>query len=119
MAEDEEWSPDEPEGTEAYSSWDEALDAEDEVSPGGLDNPEGERSLDRQLTADETELEEAGAELDDPEQLSLLSGAMDDPDGAGSGGRMRSSDEGWDLDEAEERTAGLVGGGEGIEDLDE
>jgi len=118
MDEDEDWSPDEAEGTETYSAWDEALDEEDEVDPDELDNPEGERSLDRQLRADEKELEEAGAELDDPERLAVLSGGIDDPDGTGDGRRARGEDGGWDLDEAEKRTAELLGD-DGEDDLDE
>lgn len=108
VADDEDWSPDEVEGTETYSSWDEALDEEDELVPDELDNPEGERSLDRQLVTDDAELEELGAQLDDPEQLATLAGGMDDPDGAGGGSRVRDDEEGWELDEAEERTGALL-----------
>jgi hypothetical protein len=97
-----EWSPDEPLGTETFDAWDEALDGLDEVEPDVLDRPEGERALDVQLVVDERELEELGADLDDPEQFAVLDGLMDDPDGLGAPTahkRARETDaEGWDLD---------------------
>jgi hypothetical protein len=100
-----EWSPDEPPGSEAAEPWDEALDAEDEVEPASPLRAEGERSLDRQLVVDQTELDEAGAGLDDSERLAVLDGGIDDPDGVGSSdGDGARPDEGWDLD-AEEREA--------------
>jgi hypothetical protein len=104
----DEWSPDEALGSEAVEPWDEALDAEDELDPGAPVGAEGERSLDRQLVVDQAELDEAGASLDDPEDLAVLDGGFDDPDGVGrvgmSGKGARPEDEGWDLD-AEEREA--------------
>ena len=52
---------------------------------------------------DGRELEEAGAEFDDPEQMVTLEGMIDDPDGLGGPTprtRTREADpEGWDLDE--------------------
>jgi hypothetical protein len=99
----ESWSPDEPLDTERYESWDEALDQEDELDPGALGGPEGERSLDRQLIVDQTEVAEAGAELDDPERLAVLDGGIDDPDGIDPPGDVEpSEDEGWDLDAGEQ-----------------
>jgi hypothetical protein len=103
----DEWSPDEAQGTEAAEPWDEALDAEDEVEPDTPVGAEGERSLDRQLVVDQAELDEAGAGLDDPEDLAVLDGGIDDPDGVGRSagqGSRRPDDAGWDLD-AEEREA--------------
>jgi hypothetical protein len=97
------WTPDESLDTEAYDSWDEELDEEDVVTPNAAGDPEGERSLDRQLLLDDAEAEEAGIELDEPERLAVLDGGIDDPDGVGSPDRRaRTEDEGWDLD-AEER----------------
>jgi hypothetical protein len=107
----DEWSPDEAQGSEAVEPWDEALDAEDEVAPDAPVGAEGERALDRQLVVDQAELDEVGAGLDDPEELAVLDGGIDDPDGvgpsgSGSGGRgARGEEAGWDLD-AEEREAG-------------
>jgi hypothetical protein len=90
--------PEEPPGeNEAFESFDEALDDEDAVSgdPGG--GHEAARDLDTELVVDETELEEAGANLDDPERISLLDGGMDDPDGSGPPPR-RADEAGWNLD---------------------
>lgn len=104
------WSPDEPLDTETYESWDEDLDAQDEVTPDDVDDAEGERSLDRQLVADDAEEEELGTRLDDPERMAVLDGDMDDPDGLEAdgmdGGPRRPADQaGWDLDAEERWTA--------------
>ena len=92
MSDGGEWSPDEPLGTETPEAWDEALDAEDEGEPEGLERSEGERSLDRQLFVDEAEVDEAGVRLDDPDGVDTRRGA-DGP---------RPGDEGWDLDAGED-----------------
>lgn len=112
MSQSGDWSPDEPEGTETYEQWDEALDAQDELDPERTGNPEGERSLDSQLTIDDAELEEVGATFDDPEQLALLDGGIDDPDGTDATPTTDSEDleDGWRLDGAERLT------GESIDD---
>ena len=108
MSQSGDWSPDEPSGTETYEAWDEALDEEDELAPERPGNPEGERSLDRQLTTDSAELDEVGAVFDDPEQLALLDGGIDDPDGGGVPAPRGGDDDedGWDLDEAERLARG-------------
>ena len=97
-----EWSPDEPLDTETFEAWDEALDGVDEVELDLFDRPNGERALDVQLVVDERELEEVGADLDDPEQFAVLDGVMDDPDGLGAATASKlareTDDEGWDLD---------------------
>jgi hypothetical protein len=102
MSENDDWSPDEPLGTEAFEQGDEALDEESRIDPNSLEEVEDTPSLDPTLLVDERELEEAGAELDDPEALATLDGGIDDPDGAGeraSGTRRpREDEEGWDLD---------------------
>lgn len=104
MSSGDEWSPDEALGSEANEPWDEALDADDELTPGALGGAEGERSLDRQLVTDEAELAEVGAALDDPEAMAVLDGGIDDPDGIVpvDGNAGRAEDAGWDLD-ADER----------------
>jgi hypothetical protein len=89
---------DPPDDNEAYANLDEALDHEDSVRPGR--GPEGERDLDTDLVVDETELQEAGADLDDPERISLLDGAVDDPDGSGPP-TSRDDRAGWDVDPAD------------------
>jgi hypothetical protein len=100
------WTPDESLDTETYDTWDEELDEQDVVTPDATGGPEGERSLDRQLLVDGAEAEEAGVQLDDPERLAVLDGAIDDPDGVGSPERReRAADEDWDLDAEERLTA--------------
>jgi hypothetical protein len=103
MSENDDWSPDEPPGTEAFEQGDEALDEETRTDPNALDELEESPSLDPTLLVDERELEEAGAALDDPDALATLDGGIDDPDGSrgwSSGTRPRDDDddEGWDLD---------------------
>jgi hypothetical protein len=96
----DEWSPDEPTGTEAFEQGDEALDDGTRIDPNLIEEVEQDPSLDPTLQLDERELEEAGVELDDPEALSTLDGGIDDPDGGREGtGRSgrREGDDGWDL----------------------
>jgi hypothetical protein len=95
MSPDDDWSPDEPLGTEAFEQGDEALDDD----PDLLEGVEQDPSLDPTLQVDERELEEAGAELDDPEKLVTLDGGIDDPDGLGQPTGSRAVGEGgWNLD---------------------
>lgn len=95
MSPNDEWSPDEPLGTEAFEQGDEALDDD----PTLLEAVEQDPSLDPTLAVDELELEEAGAELDDPEKLVTLDGGIDDPDGVpGPAGSRAAGEGGWDLD---------------------
>ena len=97
------WSPDEPLGNEAFEQGDEALDEDSRIDSNLIEDVEQDPSLDRRLQVDEREVEEAGAELDDPEGLVTVDGGIDDPDGLGgpsSRARARHEDnEGWDLDE--------------------
>ena len=83
MSSSDEWSPDEPSGTEAFEQGDEALDEETRLDPDLLEDLELDPSLDPTLLVDEQELEEAGALLDDPEKIATLDGGIDDPDGIG------------------------------------
>ena len=106
MSGTEDWTPDESLETETYDTWDEELDEQDVVTPDATGDPEGERSLDRQLLVDSAEAEEAGVQLDDPERLAVLDGGIDDPDGVGiPKGGQQADDEGWDLDAEERLTA--------------
>jgi hypothetical protein len=102
VSQNNEWSPDEPLGTEAFEQGDEALDESSRIDSDFAEKVEEDPSLDPTLQVDERELEEAGAELDDPEDLVTLEGGMDDPDGLGeptNRSRSRREDkEGWDLD---------------------
>jgi|HubBroStandDraft_1064217.scaffolds.fasta_scaffold169926_3 hypothetical protein len=102
MASDE-WSPDEALGTESYRQGDVAEDEGERTGTTSLEDLEQDPSLDPTLMADELEIEELGAQLDDPERLVTLQGGIDDPDGidglGGPPGRPGPGDEGWDLDE--------------------
>jgi hypothetical protein len=102
MSQNDDWSPDEPLGTEVFEQGDEALDEDSRIDSDLIESVEEDPSLDPTLQLDERELEEAGAELDDPEDLVTLDGGIDDPDGLGepsSRTRSRREDkEGWDLD---------------------
>jgi hypothetical protein len=110
MTDTGEWSPDEPSGEETFEPGDEARDEEQRLDPGALEGTELDPSLDPALQVDWRELEEVGGELDDPEEMVMLEGGIDDPDGLGSpserGRLARNDDEGWDLD------AGAVPGSE-------
>ena len=99
------WSPDEQLGTETFEQGDEAFDDKSQLDPGFLEGVELDPSLDPTLQVDDRELEEAGAEFDDPEALTTLDGGLDDPDGIGgptTRERAKAGDtEGWDLDAPE------------------
>ena len=105
MSEKNDWSPDEPLGTEAFEQGDEALDEDSRINSNFIEEVEEDPSLDPTLKADERELEEIGAEFDDPEDLVTLDGGMDDPDGLGEPtkrARARAKDQdGWELDAPE------------------
>ena len=93
---------DDAEGTEIFEQGDDAIDEASRLDPDFEEVLEIDPSLDPHFQVDERELEEAGAELDDPEQIAVLDGMIDDPDGAGGPSvhtREREEDpEGWDLD---------------------
>jgi hypothetical protein len=100
MSQNDDWSPDEPLGTEAFEQGDEALDDDTRIDPSFVEEVEQDPSLDPTLQVDERELEE-GAEFDDPEEKVMLAGGIDDPDGlegpkSATGGA--ESESGWDLD---------------------
>jgi hypothetical protein len=101
MSQNDEQSPDEALGTEAFEQGDEAFDEESRLDPDFLEAAQQDPSLDPTLSADELELEEAGATFDNPETMATLDGGIDDPDGGGSVRRRKSRDgrdEGWNLD---------------------
>lgn len=102
MGESDDWSPDEPSGTEAFEQGDEAFDEGARLDPDLVEATENDPSLDPVLQVDERELQEAGADFDDPEVMATLAGGGDDPDGLGgppSPSRSRREDEdGWYLD---------------------
>jgi len=102
MSKNDDWSPDEPLGTEAFEQGDEALDEASRLDSDFIERVEGDPSLDGALQVDDRELEEAGTEFDDPEDLVTLEGGIDDPDGLGEptdrARSRREDNEGWDLD---------------------
>jgi hypothetical protein len=101
MSARDDWSPDEPLGTETFEQGDEALDEESRLDPEFAEDVLGDPALDPSLAADDRELAEAGVELDDPEKMVTLEGDIDDPDGGGgpTGPDRQRDDDGWDLDE--------------------
>jgi hypothetical protein len=80
-----------PEDNRQYENVDEALDEQDATGEGS-----GQRDVE-DMTADRTELEEAGADLEDAGQISMLDGGIDDPDGSGPP-EHRDDEAGWDVD---------------------
>jgi hypothetical protein len=96
------WTPDEPGQTDAFEQGDEAIDEDERLDPNFEEELQLDPSLDPTLQVDDRELEEAGAELDDPEDLATLEGGIDDPDGLGGPTNRevaRTADnQGWDLD---------------------
>jgi hypothetical protein len=102
----DDWSPDEPQGTETFEQDDETFDEEDRLDPRFLENVEGDPSINPVNDVDDLELKEAGLELDDPEAIVTMQGGGDDPDGiepATLAHRPRGNDDpGWDLQGPEE-----------------
>jgi hypothetical protein len=96
------WTPDEPLGTETFRQGDAAADEAGRLDPEYVELLEVDPTLDPNLQIDERELEEVGAELDDPEAIVILDGMIDDPDGIGGPPARemarRADTEGWDLD---------------------
>ncbi len=102
MTGNDDWSPDEPLGSEAFEQGDEAIDDASRLDSNLVEELEQDPSLDPTLQVDERELEEAGAEFDDPERMVTLEGGIDDPDGlaevTSSARRRLQGEGGWDLD---------------------
>ncbi len=93
---------DDADGTDTFEQGDDAVDEASPLDPDFEEQLELDPSLDPHLQVDERELEEVGAEFDDPEQIATLDGMIDDPDGLGGPSALHSArssdDEGWDLD---------------------
>jgi hypothetical protein len=102
MSDSSDWSPDEPLGTETFEQGDEAFDDKTGLDPNFLEDVELDPSLDPELQGDDRELEEIGAEFDDPEGMATLDGGFDDPDGVGDPTERerakRADTDGWGLD---------------------
>jgi len=99
MSSDDEWSPDEALGTETFRQGDVAEDEGERISPSFREAIEQDPSIDPTLVAEELELQELGAQLDDPELLVTLEGGIDDPDGIDTPRPPHHPevDQGWDL----------------------
>jgi hypothetical protein len=88
-----------PSGAEAFEQGDEARDEQTRIDPDFIEDVELDPSLDPTLHIDERELEEVGAQFDEPERKAVLQGGMDDPDGVGPPAVPdRRVGDGWDLD---------------------
>jgi hypothetical protein len=80
------------EDIDQYEDVDEALDEQDATGESS-----GQRDIE-DMTADRTELEEAGADLEDEDRISILEGGIDDPDGTGPAEDRDDGEAGWDVD---------------------
>ncbi len=102
MSPDDGTTPDQESGAEAFEQGDEAFGDASIADSGFLEAVEQDPSLDPALQVDEKELEEIGAQLDDPEAMVTLEGGIDDPDGLGGetarAAARRADTGGWDLD---------------------
>ena len=116
MTPNDEWSPDEPLETETFEQGDEAFDEASRIRPSEVEDVEQDPTLNPTLQVDERELEEAGAEFDDPERMVTLEGGIDDPDGIADpslgADELGGTADGWSLD------APLTPEGEGDVDAD-
>jgi hypothetical protein len=81
-----------PEDSTLYEDVDEATDEQDATGEGF-----GQRDIE-DSTVDRAELKEIGGDLDDEDQISLLEGGMDDPDGSGAPEDADDGEAGWDVD---------------------
>jgi hypothetical protein len=81
-----------PEDSTLYEDVDEDLDEQDATGEGF-----GHRDIE-DMTVDRTELKEIGGDLDDEDQMSILEGGIDDPDGSGPAEDADDVEAGADLD---------------------
>jgi hypothetical protein len=99
-----------PEDSTLYEDVDEALDEQDATGEGF-----GQRDIE-DLRVDRTELKEIGGDLDDEDQLSVLEGGMDDPDGSGPAEDADDVEAGLDVDPVTADRRGGKQAGVGAED---
>src|ERR1700752_5384948 len=81
-----------PEDSTLYEDVDEELDEEDATGEGF-----GQRDIE-DMTLDRTALGEVGGDLEDDDQMSILEGGIDDPDGSGPPDDADDVEAGWDVD---------------------
>jgi hypothetical protein len=81
-----------PEDVRQYEDVDDALDEQDATGEGSY-----QRDIE-DMTVDRVAAEEAGADLEDADQISLLEDGVDDPDGSGPRGGPDEIEAGWDVE---------------------
>jgi hypothetical protein len=81
-----------PEDSTLYEDVDEAVDEQDAVGEGY-----GQRDIE-DMTVDRAALKEIGGDLEDDDQISILEGGIDDPDGSGPADDEGDVEAGWDVD---------------------
>ena len=81
-----------PEDSTLYENVDEALDEQDAIGEGS-----DQRDIE-DMTVDRTALKEIGGDLEDDDQVSILEGGIDDPDGSGPSEPADNVEAGWDVD---------------------
>jgi len=99
-----------PEDSTLYENVDEALDEQDATGEG-FDQRDVEDT-----TVDRTALKEIGGNLEDEDQLSILDGGIDDPDGSGPTEAADDVEAGWDVDPVTADRRGGKQAGVGNED---
>src|SRR5580700_8303565 len=98
-----------PEDSTLYQDVDETLDEQDATGEGF-----GQRDVE-DTTVDRTALKEIGGDLDDEDQLSILEGGIDDPDGSGPAEDADDEEAGWDVDPVTADSRGSTQAGVGGE----
>ena len=98
-----------PEDSTLYEDVDEELDELDATGEGF-----GQRDVE-DTTVDRTALKEIGGDLDDEDQLSILEGGIDDPDGSGPPKDADNEEAGWDVDPVTADSRGGIQAGVGGE----
>jgi hypothetical protein len=98
-----------PEDSTLYEDVDEDLDEQDATGEGF-----GQRDVE-DTTVDRTALKEIGGDLDDEDQLSILEGGIDDPDGSGPAEDADDEEAGWDVDPVTADSRGSTQAGVGGE----
>ena len=99
-----------PEDSTLYENVDEALDEQDAIGEGS-----DQRDIE-DMTVDRTELKEIGGNLEDEDQLSILEGGIDDPDGSGRAEAADDVEAGYDVDPVTADRRGGKQAGVGDED---
>lgn len=104
-----------PEDNTLYEDVDETLDEQDATGEGF-----GQRDIE-DMTVDRSALKDVGGELEDEDQMSILEGGIDDPDGSGPEEDADDEEAGLDVDPvtADRRGGRQVGVGGEADDVGE